>query len=351
MGYDRALSTLYLEDCDRVGQVEFISHTDFIAKVSGLNPIQYPEEARARAYDRLDLDMIWFTYTPLEDSIGRWYRGMERRGDSWSQAYPTEWRILSVSSLDEIYDFDPFEAWDILGIDGFIEDFERVYSRVRSIYKGQLVPGGTYHTCLMWLIKMFGLDWTVRAAYTDPRSFEKLLDKFGRLSLLEARAWSKIGIEAFISHDDICYTRGPFFPISWMRRYLFPWYKRIWSELRSKNIIVLFCSDGDITSIVDDIVYAGADGFIVEECSDLNVIAGRYGGDRVIVGGVDIGILTYGTIDDVVREVKRCLRVAGPYPGYFINISGSIPDNVPIVNLEAYFRAARKYGLKPVKNL
>lgn len=120
---------------------------------------------------------------------------------------------------------------------------------------------------------MFGLEWTVKAAYFNPKGFEKLLERFGNLSLLEARAWSQTDIRAFISHDDICSTRGPFFSPKWMRRYLFPWYNRMWRELKSRGIIVLFCTDGDVTPIVDDIAKAGADGFIIEECSDLNYIA------------------------------------------------------------------------------
>ena len=345
MGYDRALSALYLEEGDRVAQIEFLSHTEFIAKTSGLDPFKHPEEARAKAFTKLDLDMIWFTYTPFEDFIRKRYGSIERRGDSWSRAYPTEWRRISeVKSLDDIFDFDPFDEWDIPTLENLIEEFRRIHYRIQAIYRRQLVPGGTYHTCLMWLIKIFGLNWTIKAAYLSPNSFEKLLGRFGELSLLEAKAWSQTNIKAFISHDDICSTRGPFFPIRWMRRYLFPWYNRIWRELKSKGIIVLFCTDGDITPIIDDIAEAGADGFIIEECSNLNLIAEKYGNEKVIIGGVDIGKLTYGTTNDVVNEVKRCLETACSYPGYFINVSGSIPDNVPLVNLETYFRAVKKYG-------
>jgi hypothetical protein len=345
MGYDRALLALYLEESDRVAHIEFLQHTDFIAKISGLDPFEKPREAQALAFSKLDLDMIFFTYTPLEDFIQKKYKSIETREDSWSRAYPTQWRkILEVKSLEEILDFDPFEAWDIPSIEDLAENLERTHREYQSIYWGQLVPGGTYHTCLMWLIKMFGLEWTIKAAYLSPNSFEKLLGRFGELSLLEAKAWSQTNIKAFISHDDICSTRGPFFPIRWMRRYLFPWYNRIWRELKSKGIIVLFCTDGDITPIIDDIAEAGADGFIIEECSNLNLIAEKYGNEKVIIGGVDIGKLTYGTTNDVVNEVKRCLETAGSYPGYFINVSGSIPDNVPLVNLETYFRAVKKYG-------
>lgn len=95
-------------------------------------------------------------------------------------------------------------------------------------------------------------------------------------------------------NDDICSTRDPFFPVRWMHRYLSPWYNRIWKELKSKGIIVLFCTDSDITPIIDDIAEAGADGFIIEECSNLNFTAENYGNNKVIIGDVDIGKLTYG---------------------------------------------------------
>jgi hypothetical protein len=347
LGYERALSSLYLEESDRVSQVEFLQHTDYIAKISGLDPLQSPEEARSKAFQRLDLDMVWFTHNPMEDFIRRSYRRAETRRDSWSRAYPTEWRkTFEVKTIEDIIDFDPFQAWIVPGLGELSDSLQRVHGKFQGIYRHQLVPGGTYHTCLMWLIRMFGLEWTIKAAYMDPRGFEKLLGRFGSLSKLEARAWAQTGIKAFISHDDICSTRGPFFPLSWMRRYLFPWYHRIWQELRSKGIRVLFCTDGNMTSLADDIAKAGADGFIVEECCDLKGLAEVHGNDMVIIGGVDVGILTYGTVEDVVDEVRRCLGLAGAYPGYFINVSGSIPDNVPLTNLEAYFKAVKKYGLR-----
>jgi hypothetical protein len=350
--YDRALSTLYLEDCDTVAQVEFLQHTDFVSKVSGLDPFKHPDLALSKTYEKLDLDMVWFTYDPLHP----WELARRRgdrfavRADSWSKAFPTTWHeVFKVKSVDDVLEFDPFEAWRIPSLDELRDHLQEVHGRVQSIYKSQLVPGGMYLTCFMWLVMAFGLEWTVKAAYRDPKQFERLLNKFGELSLLHAKAWAQIDIKAFISHDDICSTQGPFFPPSWMRKHLFPWYKRLWSELKSKGIIVLFCTDGNMTPIVDDIAEAGADGFIIEECCDLKYIAEKYGNEKVIVGGVDIGVLTYGGVNAVVKEVERCLSIAGSYPGYFLNVSGSIPDNVPIVNLETYFKVASKYRRRPFK--
>jgi len=350
MCYERGLSAIYLEESDKVAQIEFIQHTRFIAKISGINPLKQPTKALKKTYDFLDLDMIWFTL----DYIHPWNM-MKRKGekfisrkDSWSKAFPTTWRTtFTIRSIEEILEFDPFEEWEIPSVDELVDHFNREHSKTQKIFHNQVVPGGTYLTCFMWLIMTFGLKWTVKAAYSDPKSFERLINRFGSLSLLQFRAWAQTDIKVFISHDDICSTKGPFFSPKWLKRYIFPWYMRLWKELRSKNIVVLFCSDGDVTSIIDLIAKAGADGFIVEECTNLNYIAEKYGNDKVIVGGVDVGVLTYGTYEDVVKEVRKCINVAGPYPGYFINVSGSIPDNVPIRNLEIYFKACNKYKQRP----
>ncbi|MGQ9597395.1 MAG: uroporphyrinogen decarboxylase family protein [Thermoproteota archaeon] len=334
-----------------MAQIEFMAHTGFVSKVSGMDPMKQPEEAIRRTYDVLDLDMIWGTWDPVHpwDILERTGDSFAIRTDSWSMAFPTTWRInFNVSSVEDVLEFNPWEEWRIPDQGELEELFRREHSEKQDFYHNQVVPGGKYMTCLMWPIMTFGLEWTIKAAYHDPKGFERLLNRFFQISLLEFKAWAQTDIKAFISHDDICSTRGPFFPPKWLRRYVFPCYERLWDELRSKGIRVLFCSDGDMTPIVDDIARAGADGFILEECSDLGYVAGKYGSDKVIVGGIDIGVLTYGGMEDVVKEVKRCLGIAGACPGYFINVSGSIPDNVPMENLEVYFEACRRYGRRPV---
>jgi len=114
--------------------------------------------------------------------------------------------------------------------------------------------------------------------------------------------------------------------------------------LKDRGIRVLFCSDGNIDRVVDDVAEAGADGFIIEPWCNLNPIVEKYGEEKVIIGNADLKVLTFKVPEDVAAEVKRCASTAGHSPGYFFNVTGSIPDNVPIENLEAYFSACRKYG-------
>lgn len=346
MGYERGLSAVYLEDSDRVAQIEYIYHTDFIKKVSGIDPFDAPREALARTYDKLNLDMVFFTlqsYDPYSQSRETGSKFITT--EHWSRLFPSSWRVsFPVNSVEDVLSYEPSEELGERSPGEIVDFFSSEHSEVQRLFKSQVVPGGYYCTTFMWFVMTFGLEWTIKAAGRDPKRFENLLNKFAQISLRDFEAWAQCDIKVFISHDDICMTEGPIFSRKWFRRYLFPWYKRLWNVLHNRGIKVLFCSDGNITPIVDDLAEAGADGFIIEPCCDLEYIAEKYGDNKVIIGNIDIKTLTFKSRKEVVEEVKRCLSTAGAYPGFFLNVTGSIPDNVPIGNLETYFAACKKYG-------
>jgi len=352
MCYERGLSALYLEETSRVAQIEYIVHTGLISKLCGGDPFRAPSEALAETYRKLDTDMVFWTL----QSWHPWDEAKEKgetfdiRTD-WSNLFPTTWRAsFHVKSVEDVLSYEPKEhvSLDSDTFSDVVGRFQREHDKAQKLFKAQVVPGGYYCTLFMWPVMTFGLEWTLKAMYHDPKRFEHLLCKFGEISLRDFRAWAQCDIKAFISHDDICMTEGPMVSPSWLRQHVFPWYKRLWHELKSKGIKVLFCSDGNITKIVDGLAEAGADGFIMEPSCNLELITERYGDDKILVGNVDLKALTFGNEKTVLKEVMRCLKTSGHCLGYFINVTGSIPDNVPLRNLETYFEAFRKYGRRPL---
>ena len=356
MCYDRGLSAIYLEESDRVPQIEYMMHTGLISKLYGGDPFRSPDDALAKAYEKLDIDMIFWTlqsYNPYDRAKEKG-EAFSVRKDSWSDLFPSTWRAtFSVDSVEDVLNYEPEDEVDLSDdrFDDVVDYFSAEHKKTQDLFKTQLVPGGYYCTTFMWPVMTFGLEWTLKAAGRDPKRFERLLNKFAEISLRDFRAWAQCDIKAFISHDDICMTEGPMVSPRWLRRYVFPWYKRLWHELKSKGIRVLFCSDGNITPIVDDLAEAGADGFIMEPSCDLELITEKYGDDKILIGNVDLKVLTFGDEEAIRKEVFRCLRTSGHCPGYFINVTGSIPDNVPLRNLESYFETCKKYGRKPLKAL
>jgi uroporphyrinogen-III decarboxylase len=151
-------------------------------------------------------------------------------------------------------------------------------------------------------------------------------------------------VPIFLCHDDIVWAAGPVFSPAWMRRYVFPRHKRLWSPLREAGIKVLFCSDGNFNAFVDDLAEAGAQGFIFEPLTDLKYIVERYGKTHVIIGNADSRILQFGTPDEIRAEVKRCADLGRNCPGYFFAVGNHIPYTVPIPSVECYLEAIKEYG-------
>jgi len=67
---------------------------------------------------------------------------------------------------------------------------------------------------------------------------------------------------------------------------------------------VLFCSDGNIDRVVDDVAEAGADGFIIEPWCNLNPIVEKYGEEKVIIGNADLKVLTFKVPEDVAVDAE-----------------------------------------------
>ena len=129
-----------------------------------------------------------------------------------------------------------------------------------------------------------------------------------------------------------------------MRQSIFPRLKRLWAPLREAGIKVLFCSDGDFNLFVDDLVDAGAEGFIFEPVTDLRYMVENYGQSHVIIGNMDTRILQFGEPDDIRAEVQRCADLGRGCPGYFFAVGNHIPYVVPIASVECYLEAIQDLG-------
>jgi hypothetical protein len=342
MGRERALRAIQHKETDRIPQIEYIAHPLIVKKLSGLDPRVEPERALSRTYDALDMDLLWYTDEPyrLEPEF---YVGTKYGETEWGWG-TSQWRLTyPFRSVEEVLAYWPTKQFEISEADSY-RRYADTYREMCETYPTPLVPGGYYDTLFMWCQRVFGLEWTIKAAKRDQDRFDQLLDGFSLLSLRDMRAWAKVKPPVFISHDDLCSSQGPFFSPRWYKEHIFSRYKKIWAPLKEASIPILFCSDGKIDLLVEGLIDAGADGFIIEPSVNMAKLAKRYGDTKVIIGNASTALISYGSVNDTVNEVKRCVAEAGQCAGYFFNATGGITHNMPLENVEAYFEACRTYG-------
>ena len=117
---------------------------------------------------------------------------------------------------------------------------------------------------------------------------------------------------------------------------------------------VLFHSDGDVFSLIDDFIEIGVDILnpiqtSAGKMSDLEGLKKHYGKNIVFCGGIDTQrILPYGTPEQVRQEVRRVMHILGPGGGYMMASVHTIMNDVPPDNVLAMVDAALEYGNYPI---
>ena len=356
MSYERALAALRLEMPEAIPHCEYVSNRNLIFEMTGLDidaksgkkitvmGEEYFEEvhlAFKKFYEMTDQDFFWHSEElPLKGrttSMG--HAEFLEGGTDFNDNI-----FCPFKTADDVLNFDPVAEYGLPDVDECVKKFQGTLDFNRKEFPMGLWPGGYYHTLFSACITAFGWEMFLSSAPLDEERFDRVLEGFYERTRQYYNAWVKTDIEFFICHDDIVWTRGAVFHPDWYREHIFPRYKKLWAILKESDIKVLFCSDGNFTEFVDDLAEAGADGFIFEPCTDLELIASKYGKTHVMIGNVDCRNLTFGTRQDIYNDVKRCADIGKDCPGYFFSVGNHIPSNVPPENAIYYFELIKELG-------
>jgi len=187
---------------------------------------------------------------------------------------------------------------------------------------------------------IFEFDWEpfLMAAAMAEKAFGKILDRFGEDTLTILRGWAEIErVPLVYLHDDIAMTDGLIFRPAWYREYVFPWYRRFVDVCHAAGKKVLFVSDGNYLSVLDDILEAGMDGLAIEASSmDPAEVMERAGRGRFYMTSVDNRVMDFGTPDDVRAQVEKLHRLHQRFPAMWIGRGGGVGKDHP--NALAYAR-------------
>jgi uroporphyrinogen decarboxylase len=81
---------------------------------------------------------------------------------------------------------------------------------------------------------------------------------------------------------------------------------------------------------------------------DMVQVKNEYGSHLCFLGAIDIKEAMRRDVYSVEEEVKRRILELGPGGGYILAPANHLQPDVPPENVEALFRAAKKYGIYPI---
>ena len=345
MSLQRAIDTLNGEPTDRVALLEWNAPPQFLLEATDVDPYEEPEEAWLSFLEMFDIDATLRGRTGIPKTRDG---GVRRDGH---YAY-TQWGLGETSWLvdpvyktpEEILAFDP-RTHDRSSLQEKVDNFCKSYETVRERYGDRVlyIPG---HYRLVLHYMPFWCDWQVfmEVLALEPEKCRPLFDRCESYSIEVIEAWSHSSTPAFIAHEDLCSARGPIFSPDFLRREIFPRYRRIYEPLKRRGIKVLATSDGLIEPIAKDFLDAGADGLFIEPMNDIGKMVELVEPGGVLWGGGSSVVVTTGTPRTIREDVRRRMEQARSLPRFFFALGGEALHNVPSENFQAYLDACSEYG-------
>lgn len=190
-------------------------------------------------------------------------------------------------------------------------------------------PGGVLEN----VIQLVGYDSLCYMIYEDPDLVQDIFDAVGSRLVRYyeiCAAYDTVG--ALISNDDWGFKTQTMLSPKHMRKYVFPWHKRIVETIHRFGKPAILHSCGNLEEVMEDIIedmrydakHSYEDAIMpVEEAYD------RFSRRIAILGGIDVDFVCRASVDEIKQRCRAMLERAKSRGGYALGTGNSIPEYVP----------------------
>lgn len=195
---------------------------------------------------------------------------------------------------------------------------------------------------------LVGLERLSVLMYDDPAFVERLFNRIGEtLVAIAARLARLESIGIYRFGDDLGYKTATMLSTRQLRRYVFPWQKKIVEAVHAAGKPFLLHSCGNLEKVMDDLIDdVKIDG--KHSWEDVILPVGeakrRWGGRIAIFGGVDVDYLCWHTPAEVREYTLRILDACAPGGGYALGTGNTVANYVPVESYLAMLQAANSFN-------
>ena len=155
-------------------------------------------------------------------------------------------------------------------------------------------------------------------------------------------------IDLFFTADDIGGQQGLLMSLPMWEAFIKPYHVKLNTQIHKLGAKVIYHSDGAVMDAVPGLLEMGIDVLQALQFDtrgmDPVVLKDCYGDRLCFEGGVSVQTtLPFGTVDDVVQEVRERIAVLGAGGGYILGPSHAIQAGTPPENIVAMFETAAQF--------
>jgi uroporphyrinogen decarboxylase len=277
------------------------------------------------------VDIAYEKRTNDEGSVGfDWW------GAGWSTQTEGYWH--SCAPLAESLDLDSYN-WPDAGRRDLLRDAATTIDAEKSYF---IVPN--LGMCLFeraWSLR--GFDTLLIDLADRPEWVEELLDRITVIQVQLARRFVDAGVDAGYFGDDYGGQRSMLFSPRMWRRFIKPRLARMFAVFVDSGLPVILHSDGDIRSIVPDLVEIGMTVLnpVQPEVLDHGWLQAEYGDKIAFYGGISTqSVMAYGDARAAREATLACARTLAPGgTGLILGPSHRMQSDIAPENVEAMLEA------------
>lgn len=149
--------------------------------------------------------------------------------------------------------------------------------------------------------------------------------------------------------EDLGTQNSPLISLELFRKHIRPRHQKFVDLAKAYDLPVMIHTCGSSSWAYEDFIEMGIDAVdtLQPEAKDMSpkYLKEHFGGRLAFHGCISTaGPVAYGTVEDVVNNVRETLEIMMPGGGYCLSPTHALQDNSPTENVVAMYEAAHKYG-------
>jgi len=308
-------------------------------------------------HDLMEAHPFLFPGFKSQEQVAPHYRLNERKDTPYKDPWGCVWQTSDDGITGAVHEH-PLSDWDRLAdytppnpetTDGtYPVDWQNIEARVRRQKEnGQLVGGGLPHGhTFLRLQDIRGYENLMFDMVDEKPELSQLIGMVEEFNYQFVLKWMAQGPDMMSYPEDLGMQVGPMLSPHQFRKFIKPVYQKLMKPARDSGCIVHMHSDGDIRTLIDDLVDGGVEVMNLQDLvNGIDWIADKFAGRTCIDLDIDRQDVTArGTPEQVDSLIREEVTKLGSKAGGLMMIYGLYPG-VPLENVEALMNAMDKYAV------
>ncbi len=332
--FNNMLKVLERKVPDRITLFEFFMNNDLYAKLNGEPSTFEPNSVEQLAYLANAFANAGYDYVTCHASEFRFEEKKANNKDT-----------ISLNEDAVIDSWDTFNSFAWPDPESF--DYSKLDKIKPHLPEGMKVmvmgPGGVLEN----VTALVGYDNLCYMIYEDESLVEALFNAVGeRLLRYYEIAGKYDSVGMLISNDDWGFNTQTFLTTDQMRRFVYPWHKKIVDAIHGNSKPALLHSCGNFDIAMDDVINLMK--YDAKHSYEDNILCVEDSYERwhdkiAILGGIDVDFVIRKSEQEIKERCNAMLERVKDRGGYALGTGNSVPEYIPIEKYFAMINCAKQY--------